>query len=144
MRKRVVICILTIAMLINGCASEQNVNLSSTPIARTSFGKDAVQGTHELMDVVLEPSVKTLPGEFSGIGSDCWDFLKQTSAIDPEYSLLLVADTADTPYPFRDVQDVHILIRFSKGQEAYIIWYAGVVTFCNYGNTLLNLPEDVN
>ena len=129
------VLLVIIVPFLGGCSLEQSSNSNSTPItgeAASSYGEEALQNSQKLMILVVDETNQTLPGNFASLGTQCWNFLKEASSTDANYTLQIISDSANTEQPFRDVQDVRVRIDFPKGQQAVIWWYAGAVNSCLY------------
>jgi hypothetical protein len=89
----------------------------------------ALTHTERMLETARQESTK--PREFSGVDDDCWQlFREHLQHNSTPYTLTIVMNAQDTPYPFRDVMNVHVGVHFPDGQEALIGWYAEGLGAC--------------
>lgn len=132
--RRLIITTLTLISLstVWSCSMESDTTSepSADPQQRLAeeHAQFALTQTERILETARQESTK--PREF-GSDDDCWQlFREQSQHNTTAYTLTIVTNAQDTPYPFRDVMDVRVGVHFPDGQEAILWWYAEGLGAC--------------
>jgi hypothetical protein len=123
------------------CTTSSDASLEPVPDPQRVLAEEheeyALNHTKRIVDAAQSDS--PVPRELaSSSRQECWLFFReqfQNSTV--PYSLTIITNAQDTPYPFRDVMDIRVGVNFPDGRQAEIWWYAGGVATCSVYETAI-------